>query len=185
MDASAPSGGYGPYHSCGEKALSPYLGAYWIVWGRIMNVGKLRKLKRYILAEPRRYHQHWWMITGDKTKHPILATQKPPCGTVACLAGNACLMEGFRPHPDNCNFVAWKREKELLDVADVAQDILGLSDEQTLALFRFDGSGWSQRAYRAYYDATTISGRARAATMAIDDLIATNTKKKPVTKSKH
>lgn len=58
-----------------------------------MKIKKLEKLKAYILEEPRRYRQAMWIYPRNSD---VFEEQKPPCGTLGCLAGNACVMEGYR-----------------------------------------------------------------------------------------
>lgn len=111
--------------------------------------------------------------------------QQPPCGTVGCIAGNVCLMEGYVLDKAPQETVHKKGERRHFEISDVAQKILGLSDRQAANLFSYATDGWSHRASQLYFESGTVEGRAQAAAMAIDDLIATNTKKRPVTKSKH
>lgn len=135
-----------------------------------MNIAKLKKLKKWILADPRRYNQNTWLETGDTQK---VLLQKPPCGTVACLAGAACLMEGYIPAGRFLNAVFKPGSKEDIFVADAAQEILGITPGQRGKLFGLAGHGWDTKANKAYLEATTLEGRARAAAMAIDALIKT------------
>ena len=146
-----------------------------------MNVVKLKKLKKWILAEPRRYNQKWWMFSSRSS---VVMEQEPPCGTAACLAGNACLMEGYKPYKENeatrgfIYFVTKPHEKKQFDIADLGQKILGLTEFQSSNLFVSNCGGWSDRSKNAYFRSMTLLGRARAAAMAIDDLIASNSKSK-------
>lgn len=68
-------------------------------------VAKLRRLQKYILKEPRRFNLNFWGVHSEEDPESlrdsgvydneivtILETQNPPCGTVACLAGNVCVM---------------------------------------------------------------------------------------------
>jgi len=100
----------------------------------MVNVRKLRKLQKWILAEPRRFHMAFWAVGG---KHHLVAKQNPPCGTVACLAGNACLMEGLALTP----MAEDKSDLELAEhdcISDKAMEILGLDELQQKALFHVD-----------------------------------------------
>lgn len=44
------------------------------------------RVKKYIQAEPRRFHMPKWMIENDSVA---------PCGTAACLAGTAIILTRF------------------------------------------------------------------------------------------
>lgn len=139
-----------------------------------MNVEKLLKLKAYILAEPRRYNQAFWMYNKEAT---LTKKQNPPCGTVACLAGNACLMEGWtawRFTPSGAVYEVQSPDggKWNESIRAAAQDILELDDDQADGLFDGEADGWSDEARRAYEAAVDPHGRARAAAMEIDALIA-------------
>lgn len=137
-----------------------------------MNIAKLKKLKKWILDEPRRYNQNTWVDMGGK----YASIQNPPCGTVACLAGSACLMEGYVPIPGT-NSVRKPHSKGELFVADVAAAILKLNFSEQGNFFALNGEGWDSKASRAYKAATTPKQRAKAAAMAIDALIKQGSKK--------
>src|SRR5215472_5693396 len=67
----------------------------------------LRKVAAYILEEPKRFNLNFWGSSIDpkrfdnlaedddaeEAEEALLAAQ-PPCGTVACIAGNACIVTG-------------------------------------------------------------------------------------------
>lgn len=134
---------------------------------------KLRKLQTWIREEPRRYNQDVYLEIGSKSR--MVNAQKPPCGTVCCLAGAACMMEGLKPYNESGNessfdFV-WVRDRKQT-ISAAAQNILDLSDRQRINLFRAFGDGWSDVAYIAYSRAFTQEERVEAACMAIDELIA-------------
>lgn len=48
-------------------------------------VRMLRKVKRHILAEPKRIGMNYWCIKGDEVVKEGLKV--PACGTVACIGG--------------------------------------------------------------------------------------------------
>lgn len=104
-----------------------------------MNIAKLEKLKQWILDEPRRYRQERWLYAPDSI---VVRMQKPPCGTAACLAGSACLMEGYTPiFPEGvtAGYAVKSSDGTLFDVEQLATGILGLTEEQSagLAVARF------------------------------------------------
>jgi hypothetical protein len=136
-----------------------------------MNITKMRKLKKWILAEPGRYDQRWWIYGKGSC---VVMTQRPPCGTAGCLGGNACLMEGLVPKP------VYKGEDRIdsvtdglntFDVSLKAQEILGLTDKQQHDLFAANCDGWSGEARHAYLGATNPQEKANAAAMELDRLI--------------
>lgn len=140
-----------------------------------MNVEKLRKLQQWIRDEPRRYHQDSWGERGSRMVEEL----NPPCGTVACLGGSACLMEGYEPDlTGGCRTFSMfiisvvEGEVRLEHAYKLAKDILGLTYRQADKLFDAGALGWSYRARSFYRNATTQEARVEAACMAIDDLIA-------------
>lgn len=137
-----------------------------------MNIAKLQKLKKFILAEPRRYQQEWWLYGPQSA---VVLKQKPPCGTAGCLAGNTVLMEGYVPFGtsdeerfDSCN----KPGGRSYEVRVTAMKILGLTEDQSRKLFEASCLGWGTIPRKGYQEATTPLQRAQAAAMEIDRLIA-------------
>ena len=55
-----------------------------------MNIELLNKVKAHILEEPRRLEMVDWIMEGDEIPSP----EKPPCGTAACIAGWAAMLDG-------------------------------------------------------------------------------------------
>lgn len=53
-----------------------------------MNVELLQKVKEKILAEPTAVNMDDWCFSSNKT----------PCGTVACIAGWACVLSEVKDH---------------------------------------------------------------------------------------
>jgi hypothetical protein len=136
-----------------------------------MKIRALEKLKRYILEEPRRYRQAAWFYSKESD---IFREQNPPCGTVGCLAGNACVMEGLKFLRNSVTRTVWivGLKGKHLNVSDAAQKILGLTHREAEALFAaFPKDGWSPKAAEAYNAASTPEGRAAAAAMELDRYI--------------
>lgn len=137
-----------------------------------MNVAKLKKLKKWILDEPRRYNQATWIDTHPSSRY--LRDQQPPCGTVACMAGNACLMEGYKqanPQSSDFDMVSPDGDNTEVEVEVAARMILDLSESQADKLFDPEASGWDKDARALYFESDLPNSRARAAAMAIDALI--------------
>jgi hypothetical protein len=140
-----------------------------------MNIEKIEKLRQYILEEPRRYNQTIFgarkgVYDYDYDKG-FVAIQKPPCGTVACLAGNAILMEGQKL------FV--KRGGEFVvrnDASVLAAKILGLTPLQAAKLVRgVPGEKDWGLGFAAWFD--TVRGykeKAEVTTAFLAHLIKTN-----------
>jgi hypothetical protein len=140
------------------------------VEGGLVNIAKLQKLKDWIIAEPRRYNQKMWIV-GPRSI--VVQDQNPPCGTAGCLAGNACLMEGFKADKtlrQSCVVLDDKGCRK--DIQRLAQKILDLTDIQAGRLFHCECEGWPLRAQILYQESKAPEQRAEAAAMAIDDLIA-------------
>ena len=117
-----------------------------------MNIEKMKKLKEWILAEPRRYHQSDWVVT-DKS-YMILQLQNPPCGTVACLAGNVCLMEGYVPSKDTESTQMHKPRSRKWDYASsIARKELDLTENEAGNLFDGDCEGWFSEPKSVYLHA--------------------------------
>jgi hypothetical protein len=139
-----------------------------------MNIAKLKKLKKWILDEPRRYNQNTWVATEG----PRVANQNPPCGTVACLAGSACLMEGFEPVGADFGNHVKDRNGSIYFVGELGAEILGLTEDEAGNLFALNANGWPRNAQSAYMKSTDLIGRAQAAAKAIDALIKSGQKKR-------
>ena len=134
-----------------------------------MKIKKLEKLKAYILEEPRRYLQSGWFYPQDSEQ---FQRQKPPCGTLGCLAGNACVMEGHKVKFDeDSSWIVGPHGKHV-NISDTARKILGLTEREADALFTgIPNDGWSEKAAYAYGTASTPEERAQAAAMEIDRYI--------------
>jgi len=60
-----------------------------------LNVTLLRKVMKHILEEPRRLRQSEWLAKkGDAYYKHVPRKERPPCGTVACIAGWAVELSG-------------------------------------------------------------------------------------------
>ncbi len=64
------------------------------------------------------------------------------CGTVACFAGWAVMLEGWQPIFDLNSLVAVDAEKDgqTEDICDLAQDLLGIADGDVTILFNGNNS---------------------------------------------
>lgn len=127
-----------------------------------MNVKLLRKVKRHILEEPKRFVMSVVVMSVvDTYKENSLSGKVfgmrpfPKCGTAACVAGWACILSG----------------KDRLDVGMItAQRLLDLTPEQAMRLF--EPSKWPEQ----YEAGTTDDGKNKTAKIAaarIDHFIKT------------
>jgi hypothetical protein len=139
-------------------------------------IDKLRELEKFILEEPRRFNLHiWGAFASEETVERIreegpeyieLITQdssaaaeeilesllaEPPCGTVACLAGNLCIMAGLVKPVLGPNFEVYEFSQ---DTPKKAAEYLGVDDQQEISKLFFlkhwsgsrnnPGPGWPE-----------------------------------------
>lgn len=122
-----------------------------------MNIARLRKVEKFILAEPRRYDQDEKMRKLAKLELDNLGKQAPPCATMHCIAGAANAIE--------------KRKRFGYHTA---RRFLGLTIDQAYKLFAYvDGNGWPYAFQTAYNQARTLRERAKVAVARIEHFIKT------------
>jgi hypothetical protein len=95
------------------------------------NIDKLNAVLAKIKADPKSWDQSQWI-----------------CGTVACFAGHAVLMEGAQPAPPSEDFQRYRTVTphtdqallcgQIVDVSAAAEAILGLTPLQADYLFEQD-----------------------------------------------
>jgi hypothetical protein len=137
-----------------------------------MNIKLLRKVKNYILEEPRRFDMSTF---GSVFKSKInfkdatgeSARNFPPCGTTACIAGWALGVNAPRPK-------SFFKKLKYGAIPNLAQKKLRLSHEEKERLF-YDAS-WPSKYSLALLAAKTPAGRARVAAERIEHFIATDGK---------
>ena len=143
-----------------------------------INVRLLRRVERAILKEPRRFVMKWWHVTG-RILVDIPEKYRPPCNTVACIAGHVQWLTDPKQFAED---VEAGRDDNVEHDARVA---LGLDGGQAYRLFMMKdwgdgdgrdpfGNGWPQRFCDAYHSAKTPRARAKAAVARIEHFIATN-----------
>lgn len=123
-----------------------------------LNVRLLRRIKRHILSKPGRFFMRYYkeeqapntIIEGD---YGSFNQRVPECGTVACIAGWACILSN-------------KSGSRLNGSA-----LLGTTERQTQMLF-YDDS-WPEPFAARYYKAKRPSARAKIAAARIEHLITT------------
>jgi hypothetical protein len=136
-----------------------------------LKIAKLKKLKKWILDEPRRYNQKWWIYGRNSN---VVAQQEPSCGTAACLAGSACLMEGYkasRGKAPTFDYVLKPGKLKHYEVRPLAMKILRLKEYEADQLFAASLNGWPEKAINLYIQSDDPKTHAEAAAMAIDALI--------------
>lgn len=118
------------------------------------NIPLLRKMVEWAeeqetLTTGREWHQGNWF-----TKEP-LGTAFLDCGTSYCLAGKIALDAGWKPEWDGTGFITATvvKDGEALFVRDVANELLGLHEDQTRWLFFYRNN-----AARVREVAETIAG---------------------------
>jgi len=119
-----------------------------------MNVKLLEKVKQHIIEEPKRFDMALFEVSIED--YPIAFLEYPKCGTVACIAGWACILSGQKP-------VIWERN---------AIKLLDIDKDQAARLF-FD-ENWPGK-YQGEYLRTKEQSKERAqvACERIDHFIAT------------
>jgi hypothetical protein len=119
-----------------------------------MNVDLLLRVKAHILAEPRRFDMDDW----------VRKSKAAPCGTVACIAGWAGLLNN--PQIEKTYDVT------SIDFFQPRHNGLQLTEDESDRLF-YEGE-WPEPFCSEYYDAESSSERAAVAVRRIDHFIETN-----------
>lgn len=123
-----------------------------------MNVKLLRKVKKHILEEPRRYDQDATVCTSQPGSPYEGKHVYPACGTIACIGGWALVLSGKKNSSD----------------LGIARQLLDLDYEQADRLFGGIGGGnWPELFDNAYLKAKTLRGRVRVAARRIEHFIKT------------
>ena len=130
-----------------------------------MNDKLLEKVKQRILEHPNRFVMRDWIVTPETNDSDTFTSdngQKIPfdkCGTAACIAGWACLIQ-----------TKGEARMNTVSTADEAMDYLDLSEEDAEQLFYV--GNWPSDLARAYGKASTQAERAQIAAQRIDRFIA-------------
>lgn len=120
-------------------------------------IGELRKLEQYMLEEPKRFNLSYWGVhidpklyddesyeaksnltrmSGDTLLYSHISDmfkQKPPCGTMGCLAGNYLVMRELVKPSSYCD--STEVYTFAADTDQLAADALGLDRDQMRRLF--------------------------------------------------
>jgi hypothetical protein len=128
-----------------------------------MNVKLLRKVKKHILEEPKRFIMGDWVVRKEYPDQQLFDDDGKPrtfakCGTAACIAGWTMLLS--KVDPDKVD-----------SYSGAASKLLGLK-ERFSPLFYTDQ--WPAKYEDAYVNAKTPAGRARVAARRIEHFIKTN-----------
>lgn len=127
-----------------------------------MNVELLEKVKRHILAKPKRLYMPFVVVR--KERHPRLEINYgksrgyAECGTAACIAGWTCLLSGIKPE-DVSVFEASK--------------LLGLNSGQASRLFYGPRGGEADKKFSDIWNGSGTAKEARLAAARIDHFIKT------------
>lgn len=123
-------------------------------------ITKLRALQKYLLDEPRRFNLRSWGVHINPTTPKqqlkeefgieghieLIEKQNPPCGTVACLAGNLCVMGKLIGPKQFKNEIIFEFGNS---TPDLARKYLGLTEEEANPLFYLKewgfGFGWPEQ----------------------------------------
>jgi hypothetical protein len=135
-----------------------------------MNIEKLEALKERIKRESMHFDMSLWFKNHSTLANKLI---DPACGTAACLAGHACLNEGYLhdPYGYTCNVLVNGAPKS---AEATARHILGLTHTEGDRLFFT--SSWPFRfrtRYKEMRDQKNFRGMAQAACDRIDHFIAT------------
>lgn len=125
-----------------------------------MNTRLLRRVAKHISAEPKRLRMAMIASSVDPS-----GKDSPPCGTVGCIAGWACLLSGA-----SADEATWGK----------GQDLLGLDFDESFRLFDFPAGGtddgWPKEFNEQYIKAKTRSAKVNVAVARIEHFIKTKGK---------
>jgi hypothetical protein len=126
-----------------------------------LNFKLIRKVIKRIETVPESYAQQVWESDAEEFNESAEAGRghkrpTPPCGSVACLAGEAIICDA----PTIA--LGLRRLKRTKQTAHRAAQLLGLSEGET-DLFDGEADGWIQPFRNQFKNAKTYKGEARAA----------------------
>jgi len=100
-----------------------------------LNVKLLNRIKKHIIAEPKRYNQNIW-------GRQVIGEDAPACGTQGCIAGWAVFLSfpKSRWHEFIHKF-APSRAREVYEISRRARILLGLTRKEADSLFEWVGDG--------------------------------------------
>ncbi len=130
-----------------------------------MNIPLLKEIQAAILEEPKRFQMSWWIEESNET----------PCGTAACIAGHAVIINEVRILQKTLKdfHVIKKIAHQLIYVEENARVLLDISREQSARLFLLDRWPWK---YKNRYASSDQIGRAQVACARIEFFILTEGK---------
>lgn len=119
----------------------------------------LRAIKAHVLEEPKRLEMEFYLATKKEiqTEETLskYRNRLPRCGTIACIAGWACVLTGRKPY---------------YSYDEMAASLLGVETDTGWRLF--NECRWPLRLLKKHNKALTLEQKAEAAGEAIDWFIA-------------
>ena len=140
-------------------------------YGKV-NVRLFQRIKRAILAEPLRLNMRSWIDWVGNPYSGLLSLrskrQSPTCGTVACIAGWACLLSELGHLPKSPNETRATRTAASINqrISEEAAKLLQLSEETCKQTFTEDL--WPDPFRSQFERAATPKQRAKVAAAYID-----------------
>lgn len=128
-----------------------------------LNIELFKKVRERIATTPESYDQLLWAKRSTKA----------PCGTTACLAGEAIICS--MPTVEAGVKLLWDTLSHPSTPAPdlMAKELLGLNDREAAAVFTASACGWPAPFSVQYDKARGNAGKARAAVAYLDHIIET------------
>lgn len=130
---------------------------------RKLNIKLLKKMRKRIAEKPYSYYQDYWAVKDDKA----------PCGTKACLAGEAiiCSERSVKKGLEKLWASLSPSRSERPSV--LAQELLGLSGIEADTMFMVGGAAWPEPFRSRFERASGPIARAKVAVAYLDHIIKT------------
>jgi len=137
-----------------------------------MNIDLLNKICSSLEQEPKRFHMGEWVSINPESDLNIPFERLAPCGTTACIAGFAVMLDqcDVPADPDN-----WRKTMTGLNnfsIQDWAKELLQLSENQAAQLFRV--TCWPSQFMHKYTSAPNATVSAQVAVERIKHFIKTD-----------
>jgi len=132
-----------------------------------LNVKLLRKIQKFILAEPRRFFMTYGVEPAETLFISAGTKAYPPCGTTCCIAGAAYIIENKIEKTLSKTRVEWEI------VRNTAVKVLGIPDRERTEKLFYD-EYWPLKFKIQYDDAETPLQRAKVGVARIEHFIKTD-----------